>query len=139
MRTVTIATALVIVCSLVSRVDGREGKPSDEEINKLLVGKWSVEETNGNVKIKGTSTYKKDGTLEGEATIDLGDQKIVLKVSGTWKVKDGVVTETVTKSNRPDIIKEGMTTKDTVVSINDKEYKIKSESGKETTAKRVKE
>jgi hypothetical protein len=60
-------------------------------------------------------------------------------ISGTWKVADGVVTETVTKSNVPDLIKEGLVSKDKVISVDDKEYKYKDEMGKEKSHKRKKD
>jgi hypothetical protein len=148
MRNCTIAIAIAATWSLAVPAAGADDKkPTDEEITQKLVGKWEVEDTveNTKIKIKGTTTYKKDGTLEAAANFDLGDQKIDIKVSGTWKVKDGIVTETVTKSSRPEIVKEGTSTRDTVISIDDKAYKFKAgpgkdgKEGKQMVARRVKE
>jgi hypothetical protein len=115
-------------------------KQTDAEISKFLVGKWVVDEGGDKgPKIKGTEHYKKDGTIEAEATIDDGNTPLKITVSGTWKVMDGAVIATVTKSSAPDLIKVGLVSKDQVISIDDKEYKYKSEGGQEKTQKRLKE
>lgn len=114
-------------------------KQTDEEITKLLVGTWIIDETEGGAKIKGTMIYKKDGTGDADVTIEAGNMTIKLTVSATWKVKDGVITEKVTKSNNPDIIKEGLESKDTIISVDSKEYKFKDEKDKERSYKRKKD
>jgi len=54
-------------------------------------------------------------------------------------VKDGMVIETVKKSNQPMIVPEGKESKDKVISIDDKVYKLKDEMDKERTVKRIKD
>jgi hypothetical protein len=136
--------ALFAALSLAGGAIAREDtpkKPTDEEVAKLLVGKWTIDEGDGKTepKIKGTMNYKKDGTLEGEATIEFGDMKFKLTVSATWKVKDGVITETVTKTSDANLVQEGVESKDTLVSIDGKIYKFKDEKGKERSYKRIKD
>jgi hypothetical protein len=116
-------------------------KQSDEEVNKLLVGKWIVDEGDGQKepKIKGSVTYKKDGTVEVEATLDFGKESLKIILEGTWKVKDGVITATVTKTSHPELIKEGHVSKDKLISVSDKELKYKDEMGKEKLHKRMKD
>lgn len=144
MRASLFGTLLALgICLLAGAGGGRDDNPkklTDEQISKLLVGKWLVDLDEGKgVKIKGSTTYKKDGTVDAEATIELGDKSIKMVLAGTWKVKDGVIISTVTKTNNPEIVKEGLTTKDKVVSIDDKSLKYTSEDGKERTDKRAKE
>ena len=118
---------------------GENKKLSDDEIKKLLVGKWAIEENEKGITIKGTNIYNKDGTLEAEATIDFGkNPPLKLTISGTWNVKNGYVIETVKKSSHPMFVKEGMVTKDQVISIDDTAYKFKTEKDEEKTQKRVK-
>jgi hypothetical protein len=122
---------------------GREDPPkklTDAEISKLLVGKWAVEEgAEKGPKIKGANHYKKDGTIEAEATIEAGGETLKVTLSGTWKVMDGLIIATVTKTSAPELIKEGHVSKDQVISIDDKMLRYKTERGKESTRKRVKE
>lgn len=125
-------------------VSAREDPPkkqTDEEITKLLIGKWVIDEGDGKKepKVKGVVHYKKDGTVEAEGTVEFGDNSLKISITGTWKVSEGVVTETVTKTNVPDVIKEGLVSKDKVISIDDKTYKYKDDAGKEKTHKRMKD
>jgi uncharacterized protein (TIGR03066 family) len=113
-------------------------KPSDDEITKLLPGKWTHEEDEMGVKVKVVTTYKKDGTFAGTADIDAKGKTLTIKVSGTWKVKNGVIEEEIQKSDS-NFVPKGKTSKDTVLAISETSLKLKSEEGKEVTAKRAKE
>jgi hypothetical protein len=137
---VFILLAAGLMCGLVNAREDQPKKPSDEEITKLLVGKWIIDEGDGKTepKAKGTVNYKKDGTVELEATVDIG-KELKISLSGTWKVSEGVIIATVKKTNVPDIIKEGLVSKDKVISIDDKVLKYKDEMDKEKTHKRAKE
>jgi hypothetical protein len=79
-----------------------------------------------------------DGTLDAEAVIGEGDKSFKVVLSGTWKVSEGVIIGTVTKTNVPDLIVEGFVTKDQVVSLDDKLLTYKTENGKENSRKRIK-
>ncbi|HEV3437325.1 MAG TPA: hypothetical protein VG122_08200, partial [Gemmata sp.] len=76
---------------------------------------------------------------DAEATIEAGQNTLKITVSGTWKVKDGVIIATVTKTSAPELIKEGLVSKDTVISIDDKVFKYKDMGGKEKSQKRMKD
>lgn len=136
MRPFAFAAALVVAFTLSARAEDK--KPTDDEIKKLLPGKWSYEEDMMGVKVVASSTFKKDGTFEGEANIDAKGKEIKIKVSGSWEVKDGKLIETIKKSDSP-FAKEGKMSTDTILAIDEKSYKFKSESGREVTVKRVKE
>src|SRR5262249_5798815 len=136
-----IGSATLVVCVLWglsgTAGDKKPPKQTDEEIVKLLVGKWSAEGTNDKgVKYKGTNHYKKDGTVTAQGTIEIADKSIEILVSGTWKVDKGVLIETVEKSEPP-ILKKGQVSKDLVLSIDDKVLKLKTEKGTEIIRKRV--
>jgi hypothetical protein len=138
----------IVVCfaalTLTNWLSAREDTPkkqSDEEIGKLLVGKWIVDEGDGKTepKIKGILNYKKDGTVDVDATLDFGKESLKISVSGTWKVKDGIIVATVTKTSHPELIKEGLVSKDKVISVTEKELKYKDEMGKEKLHKKMKD
>jgi len=130
------AITTVIVSDFASAREDKK-KQTDEEISKLLVGTWIIDETEGTAKIKGKMIYKKDGTEEADVTIEVGGMTIKLTVSATWKVKDGVLIEKITKSSNQDIVKEGTESKDTIISVDKKEYKFKDEKDKERSYKRM--
>jgi len=130
--------------TLAGWASAREDQPkkqTDEDINKLLVGKWIIDEGDGEKepKIKGSVTYKKDNKVELEATLDFGKDSLKIFLEGTWKVKDGVIIATVTKTSHPELIKEGHVSKDKLISVTDKELKYKDEMGKEKLHKRMKD
>jgi hypothetical protein len=107
-------------------------KLSDEEITKLMVGKWENADKFGNITIRTVENFKKDGTLEREDTIN-GSQKV--NVKATWEVKDGVLT-TVVLEGGPG---KGTTVRGKVVSIDYKSQLVQMEAGAEVTKTRVKE
>jgi hypothetical protein len=114
-----------------------QGKPSDADIRRLIVGKWAQEiKSDNGVTVKGTTTYKSDGTFTADATFSVGGQDIRITLEGTWKVADGVIAETIQKSSFPGV-PSGQTSKDHVLSISQKSLERKDEQGKRTTQTRV--
>ncbi len=142
-RIVLVIPVLLAFGMLPSSAIGREDPPkklTDEQISKLLVGKWAAEEGGEKgPKVKGTTYYKKDGTYEAEGKITNGEKSLSITFSGTWKVVDGMIVGRMTKSYIPELLKEGKVYKDQVLSIDDKILKFKTEDGKESVRKRIKE
>lgn len=137
------AIILSVSLALSGWAKGHAGTPKklpDAEISKLLTGKWAVEYDDGNgPKVKGLNHYKKDGTLDATGTVTVGEKSLEIAISGTWKVLDGTIIATVTKTNVPELIKEGHISKDQVLLIDEKLLKFKGENGKERVHKRVNE
>ncbi|MBA4190731.1 MAG: hypothetical protein C0467_22325 [Planctomycetaceae bacterium] len=133
-------TASLLFVELCHGADDAPKKLDDAEITKHLVGKWAVDEVGDHgLKVRGTAHFKKDGTFEAEATIGDGEKPVKLSLSGTWKVSDGVIVSTVTKSSSPAIVAQGRVTKNHVISIGERTIKHKSEMGKECIRTRIKE
>ena len=111
---------------------GQDKKVSDEQITKLLAGKWIQEEVKKGYLMRVVLTVDKDGTWAAEAKleIDLPDKKQSLEFisSGTWKVKDGKIEFTFKNSSgpkpkfNPDI--------ETVIEINETTLRTVSEHDK---------
>ena len=144
MRSVSSCSAFLLALAVITNAavgfDDPPKKLTDAEISKLLVGKWTVEDSNDKgLKIKLTVKYAKDGTFETEATLTAGEKSLNLMLSGTWKVTDGMIIATVTKTGAPDLFKEGHVSKDQVLAIDEKTIKYKTEKGKEVVYKRAKE
>ena len=135
---------------IVQRVDRNERRaepllpsflyiPTEPEAqgDKYVVGKWAQEiKTEQGLTIKGTTSYKQDGTFAGDATLSLGGQNIRIAIEGTWKVADGVIAETIEKSNFQGV-PQGHVSKDTVLSISQKTLERKDEQGKRSVQTRV--
>src|SRR3954470_16509025 len=95
------------------------GKPTDAEITRLLVGTWhGADAVTG---VSGTISYAKDGTFVGEGSVPLTDtQKVEFRAEGTWKVTDGAIHFTITKSTRPGVAPVGIEVKEVVLGIDEK-------------------
>ena len=137
-----IGVLLVIIGSaLAARADdgkGNEKKPSDAEITRLLVGKW--EGADPATGVTGTIRYAKDGTFTGDGTVSLpGNEKIEFHAEGTWKVSDGAILFTITKSTRPGVAPVGIEVKEVVQAIDEKTVRYTRGLGKIKERKRVKE
>lgn len=110
--------------------------PSDAEITKTLAGKrWEEEHklANGDT-VKGTTGYRDDGTFISYAlyrrVVNGKDGFLEVKLTGTWRVKDGTLIETVELSNQPSI-KKGDATRDKIIAIDDKSITVKTEKGEQ--------
>jgi hypothetical protein len=112
--------------------------PPDSEAAKLLRGSWvvPVEQYNGTVK-DGGYTFRANGTFTSFTVIPGHDQDIRIDEEGKWSIKDGILIETLTKSSRPDILPPGTTTRDPLLSVTEKEYRFRTEQGKERSRLRT--
>lgn len=137
----TCLAVMLVAAVLTGAASGREDskKLPDEQINKLLVGNWTFNESNKDIKITGKQEFAKDGKFKAEATIAKGQETTTITISGTWTVKDGNVIETIAKSSLPDFVKAGTKITNTVISLDDSTYKFKSDQNVERTLKRVKD
>jgi hypothetical protein len=106
--------------------------PPDSEAAKLLRGSWAipVEQYNGAMK-GGGNTFRADGTFTSFAILPGHGQDLRVDWEGKWSIKDGILIETVTKASQPDMLRLGHTTRDILLSITQKEYRIREEDGKE--------
>jgi hypothetical protein len=136
-----LAAGVLFILGLMSapgRADEPAKKLSDAEITKLVVGKWYEERKGEGMELKGTTTYRKDGTFSGEATLKLRDESHKVSVTGTWKVADGSLIETVEACDPP-ILKKGHVSTDQVLAVTAKALKLKEKSGKEMIKTRIAE
>lgn len=136
----TVVAALLagVFVAATACADEPQKKLTDEEITKLLVGKWYSERTVGGTEIKATDTYRKDGTSSGEAVFTRQGRAAKVSITATWKVVDGTLVETI-ESTDPPVPTKGRVSKDRIVSVTDKELRIETPDGKEVVKKRVEE
>lgn len=119
--------------------DKPEAKPTDEEIRRLLVGRWHGDDKFPNgMRAFGTMHYKDDGTVESEVIVGEGERSVRFTMSGTWKIANGAIVMAITKSNTPGPM-AGKTITSTVLSIDEKTLRIRSEQGRENIRTRIPE
>lgn len=137
-RTIAAMAFTVFVACTASAPAGDPPRQSDAEIRKLAVGKWYQEESLPNgIKAKGTTTYKQDGTFSGSATAEFQGQTVRVRVSGTWTVENGMLTETIKESDPATMPKDKST--DKILSISKTQLKRKNDKGKVIEQKRLKD
>jgi len=61
--------------------------------------------------------------------LSLQGQKIPIKLSGVWEIKNGILIATVNKSNVPQMLPVGTVSKDKIVEINQTVFRYKTEDG----------
>ncbi len=102
---------------------------SDADYKEKILGQWKQEFVQGPASMKGLETYNRDGTLIGDGMLSLQGQKIPIKLSGVWEIKNGTLIATVKKSNVPQMFPVGTVSKDKIVEINQTVYRYKTEDG----------
>ena len=132
-RTIRTFLATIFVASRLSAA-----LPPDSEAAKLMKGSWAipVEQYGGAVK-DGGNTFRADGTFTSFTVLPGHGQDRRLDVEGKWSIKDGILIEKVTKSSQPDIVPLGFTTRDTLLSVTQREYRLRTEQGKERSRLRT--
>ena len=81
---VVTSAALLIACTIVIAQETTK-RPSDAEITKLVVGKWSQNQKLKTVEIKAKDHFFNDGTWKSQGTLTIGDKVVKLTMTGTWK------------------------------------------------------
>ena len=102
---------------------------SDADYKEKILGQWKQEFVQGPASMKGLETYNRDGTLIGDGMLSLQGQKIPIKLSGVWEIKNGTLIATVKKSNVPQMFPVGTVSKDKIVEINETVFRYKTEDG----------
>jgi len=103
----------------------------DAILQRRIVGVWTGTEARPNVEVQGTFTLKRDGTFSAASTVKRsGKVATQVRVSGTWKISQGTLTETVTGSSDETLLPVGTTTRDKVVGLKSDVLLLESETGR---------
>src|SRR5262245_32851988 len=108
------------------------------EIQKQLVGKWFEDLYSHGFHIKATANYSADGTVEIEGVMTRGKRKLKLAITGSWKVEDGKLVETVATC-QPPVLRSGREIARDVVEISEGVFRYLNEDGDEGVRTRVME
>jgi hypothetical protein len=112
-------------------------KLADAEIDRRLVGKWRAEYVLKGVNVTSQTEYRADGTFTANAACRRGTLAYDAVIQGTWTVKDSQLTETCTKCAPSDFAKAGDKSTDTVLAINDTQFKYRGSNGIERMKVRI--
>ena len=111
---------------------------SDSEITERLIGKWHITLNEDNMKLDAVDEYLPDGKLIQKGTLEVSGQKLNIEMEATWKINKGKLISTLVSIEPKGMIPIGLTSTDTVVSI-DKEKFVYSddETGEVQTYYRI--
>lgn len=104
--------------------------PDDAAASKLLIGSWTLpKELTTSFALKGGFTFKSKGTFMSYGVFFIDGKRVRINVEGTWTISNGVLVEKITKSSHPTIPPVGLITRDTLITVNEKEYRFRTEDG----------
>ncbi|WP_194868254.1 hypothetical protein [Pseudoalteromonas sp. PPB1] len=121
----------IVAFLLTVSVDVTAQPISDFELSKKLVGSWSISKTD---KYYGQedhiSTYRSDGTIEHIQYTSGKCNSIDSITLGSWLIKGGQLTITVTESQGQNPLPTGIIVTDKIVTIDDKSFVFISSAGR---------
>jgi hypothetical protein len=113
-----------------------DGRTTDSEIERQLIGTWAEELTKGSYEVKAKVTYFADGKISGEGSFIKQGRKVNVAVTGSWKLDGAKLVETV-ESCEPPLLRRGKQITSEVVEVNDMTLRYINEFGDERTKTRV--
>ena len=100
---------------------------SDATIHSRLIGTW-VSDPKAKLNYAGTSKFLANGTGIDRVWL-LSAPENVIRIDFKWSVKDGLLSETVTKSSDTKLTPVGLTTKDKILAIDKNHYQFEAFEG----------
>lgn len=91
---------------------------ADEATRQQMIGTWVIPKDS--VDYDGNPSrdvYRRDGTTSFYIYRDAGCHNVATTVDGTWDVRNGILTATITKSSDPKMFPVGMTARDQVMDL----------------------
>ena len=105
---------------------------TDAQTAKKLIGSWVLPPNFSPAIKKGGKEFRSDGTFTSFGIILITGQEVRVDVEGKWKIENGVLMEEIVKSTNEKMFPIGAVTRDTVIQVNEKEYRYRTEKGKES-------
>ena len=133
---IALALVLMALMLLTSAVSQAAEPATNAEIQKQLVGKWFEDLYSHGFHIKATANYSADGQVEIEGVMTRGKRKLKLAITGSWKVEDGKLVETVATC-QPPVLRRGREVARDVVEITESVFRYLDENGDEGVRTRV--
>jgi hypothetical protein len=129
-RTATLSLLLFAGIAFVTAQDPAK-RLSDEEIAKLVIGKWSQNRKIEDTEIKAIDEFFKDGAYKSKGSLTTGEKVLKVAIIGKWKVSNGFLVTVIETHEEPDILPKGHESKDKVIAISKNEMKLKTKYGNE--------
>ena len=101
----------------------------DKEHASKLVGTWVVPPKQSLKSAK--VTFRADGTFKGFVVLSIGGRDVTVRDEGKWKIENSMLITEITKCDQPEMFPVGTVTRDTIVSVTDTQYRVRTKDGVE--------
>lgn len=123
--------ATILALGLLSAVPVHaQNADADEATRQQMIGEWVIPKDS--VDYDGTpnrDVYRRDGTTSFYLYRDAGCHNVATTVDGTWEIRNGILTATITKSSDPKMFPVGMTARDQVMDLDSKHLTLRALPG----------
>jgi hypothetical protein len=111
----------------------------DRSWTRMLLGTWRHESIlPSGIVVKGDTTYFEKGTWSTYGSIISAQGEVRTLLSGTWKIRDGHLHYTIESSNISELVPNGFSTENPILSVTDREFiYVNPNTGETNTALRV--
>lgn len=112
---------------------------TDEFLSQRMVGKWQVEYFDEKTKRKsiGWTVYNDRGLAASRSLTKVGDEVQNIVLQARWRIENGVLITTITKSSHPDVVKVASVTRDRLTVLTEKRMQYIDQDGKTINEIRV--
>ena len=113
----------------------------DDGISRKLLGTWLVHAAWKPAPVPthcdGMEIYTPDGKVAVQGTLTVAAiDKNLFEYEATWKIENGFLIETLTKSSLPKVFRVGATTRDKIIRIGNRKLTYRTEFGRVCTQTR---
>ncbi len=111
----------------------------DQTLSDNIIGTWWSRTSNGNMAVESAEAFSKDGVLVTKGDVYVNGQLVEqYKIKSNWKINDSHSLVEITESSNPSIVPVGLTIKDKIISITEKEFVYLASDGTQHTLTRIK-
>lgn len=112
---------------------------TDEFLSQRIVGKWQVEYFDEKTKRKaiGWTVYSDRGLAASRSVAKIDGETTHVILQARWRIENGVLITTITKSSHPEIVKVASVTRDRLTMLTEKRMQYIDQDGKTITELRV--
>jgi len=133
-------TSTLFALSLLLTGCSHKSKPlTDADIEEKIVGTWQVDGTSpSGVLANGTVSILGDGSLTCNTKYLRGARALNIEYTGTWRVENGFLVETIKTTSNSNLLAVGFVTRDRILRLDNQKLVFETENGSTVTRNRGK-
>jgi hypothetical protein len=105
--------------------------PDAERIRRLLPGRWQADTAQGELTVKATSDYGRDGFVVYAGHISGPGVDFSYRVRSRWTVAGDVLSTEIVESDQPQVLAPGSRKQDRVLAIDARRFRYRDAAGAE--------